>query len=1738
MSIKAYDGKPYNDDFNTSSLEGKNYLRILFKPGLSVQVRELNQMQSMLQSQIDKFGKSVYKEGAILDGSTYFTDNTDFIDVTLLPTPAPLLMSNLDLTNGVILRVTGADNFDISAEIYAHQILSTATNSVRFFIRYSSSGIDADNATSSSTNTERFASNASLALATGTGITLGSDSVITSGGDFGVMTNRGYAGRITTDVGVFFARGSFIYNDSIKYTFIEKPNASDTVADKDFQITGKAVFRLDESAVGALTDTTLYDNAEGTPNTGAPGADRYTVALVPLFLTEQTELTGIANNTSVLASTTSGSALINYLDLLDVDSSQYIAPARTEYSQLDSKLAVRTSEESGNYTVRPFKVSVREHLNDAAGNGGRYLSTDTIVGDEAKYITTVEPSVAYVDGYRVPLEETLEIAVDKARTISPAETTFGSAKIGNYIEVKNLVGLPDVANPSETYQFYKYIDPNAPATGLELFTPSVTCRIRSVEIGGTVPAGVGAGNIYRLYIYDLSDDIPRDALQLTGSGAASGKSFGCTLMDTDDSAPTPIFDSANNKNIIPLAYNTVQSVSKDLTSTQAFESEVVIRGVQTGITPTAAGSVTLSVNGLTGKTNTAGRFFNDSDNAYVVIKESNGSAVAATFTSLSGTNNSNVTLSNCGSTAVTVIAPVKLKLGPGGLTSKTKSLQTRSTGATAGADNMVEITASDTSAAELFEQVQSAGSVTTNTILDLDNYDIIEIDKVVEDDGTVIPSSQYELDNGQRDGLYKVGKIKYTGSTARTGFNVDYKYFTHGPGDFFDVSSYSIPYADIPQYKGDYLSDVLDFRPKDIAGAGTLALDPNSPTKVTLNYYLSRLDKVVVNSVGDFSVISGEPANDPESPALPANSMGLNNIFVPAYTRSAKDIQLRLIDNRRFTMRDIGRLEKRIENLEYYTSLSLLEREANGKQILDANGERFKNGILVDSFQTQGIADVLDPKLKISFDTRKGELRPQYTLNNNRLRFTGVNGQDDAITSGNGNNSTLLSLPYTHEPLVTQDTASIDISVNPYDIATWNGVVELSPASDEWIETESRPVVVYNINGGLDALANSLNESDALVTMSDVWETHSIGKKIDQTTRRLSEAEKAAGGFGGSLPVREITKTFETTEMREGIKNKAVVNTVETNLGDRVVDVSFIPLIRSRRVYFKAQMLKPNTRVYAFFDGINVSQFCTKAAFVKHSENSTVDTSTLNAADPLATLSVSRVELVTDGQGDLEGFFVIPKNDTFEFNTGDRRFRLTDSDTNYLANTTTFAQTTYTASGLLQTKEAQIVSTQQIQIQSTEERVQELRPGILKTTKLEYYDPLAQSFMIGDINTGVYSTKIDLYFRKRSENVPLTVHLVTVENGVPTQKIVPFSKVTKKADDGAGNHEVSISEDASAATTFEFESPVYLSAGVEYAIVVMSNSPDYRLWMSEVGGTDATTGTRISKNTYMGVSFKSQNASTWTPDQNKDFKMKIHRAKYTNLSGYTYRVDPMLNANGDSIDFSTLRLISQELNFAETSTSYSLRLGSAEDHVINPEANKYFGEVKTITAAPSGSGAPAVTPAGTEGAVNITLTSTSDYVSPVIDLDRLSLLSIDNIITNEITVQTTPGNTDAALATDTELSANHGAATARYITREVELNNAADQLNVIMLANKPSELTNIRVYVRVKSTDTRIRDVGFTKVEPNAPLLIDSSINFGEAEYLFENTEPFTSFQVKVVFTSEDTAFAPRIKDFRAIATI
>ena len=78
-------------------------------------------------------------------------------------------------------------------------------------------------------------------------------------------------------------------------------------------------------------------------------------------------------------------------------------------------------------------------------------------------------------------------------------------------------------------------------------------------------------------------------------------------------------------------------------------------------------------------------------------------------------------------------------------------------------------------------------------------------------------------------------------------------------------------------------------------------------------------------------------------------------------------------------MRDIGGLERRIENVEYYTQLSLLEAAAENLQIQDADGfDRFKNGFIVDNFTGHDIGDTTNDDYNIAMDMAAGEARPTH----------------------------------------------------------------------------------------------------------------------------------------------------------------------------------------------------------------------------------------------------------------------------------------------------------------------------------------------------------------------------------------------------------------------------------------------------------------------------------------------------------------------------------------------------------------------------------------------------------------------------------------------------------------------------------------------------------------------------------------------------------------------------------------
>ena len=161
----------------------------------------------------------------------------------------------------------------------------------------------------------------------------------------------------------------------------------------------------------------------------------------------------------------------------------------------------------------------------------------------------------------------------------------------------------------------------------------------------------------------------------------------------------------------------------------------------------------------------------------------------------------------------------------------------------------------------------------------------------------------------------------------------------------------------------------------------------------------------------------------------------------------------------------------------------------------------------------------------------------------------------------------------------------------------------------------------------------------------------------------------------------------------------------------------------------------------------------------------------------------------------------------------------------------------------------------------------------------EQMQPIAQTFTVNQA-TGIYTTKIGLFFKEKAENsdYPVQLHIRPTVNGFPdSSKILENSVVFKSAS------QISVSDDASSETEFAFEEPVYLEGGKEYAICVTSNakSTDYQIFVSKLGGFElGSTTRRIQRDPYSGVFFKSSNGRTFEADTTRDLTFKLYRANF------------------------------------------------------------------------------------------------------------------------------------------------------------------------------------------------------------------------------------------------------------------
>ena len=1447
MAITTYSDAPYFDDFD----QDDKYLRILFRPGRSVQVRELNQLQSNIQDQIDKFGRHVFKEGdRVLGGYTTYDSSIRSIGVDLGSTS----VTSAELSALAGKEINNGSNW--RAKILKAESVGDPITGYRFYVK-----IIGGDSFDSIADEDTFVLSADEDSVTIAG------SSISAGSQLGSyetdVDELAYVGGVFQDEGVFFIKGHFVHTDATT-AFYEKATSTT-------KLTGSAIFDVVESIVTSSSDSSLNDNANGEPNVNAPGADRYKISLDLKFI--PSDDTNVASNQK-------------RIKLLDVKEDKVVNPARTEYSELGKALAERTQEESGSYVVNPFKNEVREYFNDELGNRGKYTDdeifnspgtplisgvTDTATAEtegKKRYIVGVEPGVAYVQGYRVELEDKQDVVCDKGRESSD-EGTKSNYKLsvnrgqfieGSFTDSDGALEITDVDSflfaPDEEYKLFA--DYNSS-------TLIGTCRIHAIEntgidniSGNSTPDETQATK--KLYIFDIKLE--------AGKKINNAKALALDATVTDATSNTVLHNSSGFelKEITENASRMVYPLGGyDIKTVDVSNAKRIVQKRYSDATSTTAGTITITAAGNDNFTST------DPED-YVIIQNNAGtdSADGETFAkdvSIAGK-----------------VATIKLRRADG------------DEPAAANVDKVVVLAPVEVPTTL---GIKTQTSTTYTEARTLGHGDIITLDKIdvysitgVTHNSVSLPISDFELITGQSDTHYGYSQVIYKGSSSLKSADlvVSFDHYAHTTSGVFAANSYTtdgttlVDLEDIPRYENLKLSNCLDFRQSieiSVEGGET---KPNSVSDIDFTYYKPRRDIIALSQLGELKYVKGSASENPVYPQTPSDSLTLYKIDKPGYLYSLNDLNIEVLNNRRYTMSDIGDLEQRIQKLEYYTALSQLESEAAETQINDGDGlPRFKGGIITDSFRGHGVGDTNSAGYRAAIDRDNFTGRPMYLSDNarwsyisgmgaNGLTVTSWNGESiSSTTAYSGKRKNSLTLDFIEKVLVDQPFASDHISVNPYDVATWSGNLELSPSSDEWKDVNNAPEIITNIDGDNSAIIQQVaNDPNILGTEWNEWESQWLpGRRGLSNT--FSEDERISRR-------RALRRTFRR-ELREGIQTSLVENFQREVIDDKVLNVTFVPFIRSRKVYFKASMLKPNTTFYLYFDDVNITSYATDdEAFVQFGGDvaSTGGTDVARyegeeGSDVISSPLSSGI--VSNAAGEVDGWFVIPNNDTLRFRTGSRQVRLTDNANNNRVLELSAAESTYHAKGLLETRQQTILSTRQLVLERT--RIQESR-NVLISERIVRRDPIAQTFMIGNEPTGIFLSSVDIFFQERDPNLPVELSIVSVENGIPTQKTIPFSRVTKLP--AAVN--VS-SSDASSETKFMFDTPIYLQPGVEYAIVLLSNSARYRVWHAEVGGIDVgTNGETINKNVNMGVLLKSQNASTWTPDQNKDLKFTLNRADF------------------------------------------------------------------------------------------------------------------------------------------------------------------------------------------------------------------------------------------------------------------
>ena len=1503
---------PYFDDFDQEN----QFYRVLFKPGYAVQARELTQLQTILQNQVESFGDNIFKEGSIVKGCTFtILDDLKFVKVinreaqadgTSYFNPEQFISTRkttTDTSGGIETEIDEVyvlygTQSQVSAQVISASrgFVTRPPNLNTFFIQYlNTTGTKKEFDAGETIRIDKYTYKAGTVEPL-TPVEQGVDQINVAPSSLQPVGN---SFGISAAPGIIFQKGHFLFVED-QILVVEKYSSTPTD-----QSVG---FRVVETLQTYLQDDSLYDNANGSKNENAPGADR--LKMTPI-LTKKTPDEATADSSFFSLIRYQGGNAVSIRDV-------------STYNVLGDVTARRTYEESGNYIVRDFPVAVERNfpvytlsgsvadvnvigdpqatLNAAyplvpSGSG----ITDTVTGDvwykdgsywyKVQIEALVDPGVAYVKGYRAESVGTQSFEIEPTTNTEIQTSEPISFNYGNYVDVTGFTGHINIDLSSRQ----------------DLLDGS------NVKIG---EAYVSNLTETRAYLWGVQLNAGKDFSEVAKiDGATTGEiSVNSTLKGTDKRSF--IFDTG-----MDYLYEIPET-----------DLNVPIRGQGTHTVNSDSFEITAS----------PGTDFGLTQNNILVITSTGTKVNVVSTQSLLGNSRLQVNLQiGAVSDGVSVICYYDYRAIDSAVRTKTPR-----------------------------EPFLKLDHTTTRTKFSLGFPDVYEITSIVDSTGKSYKNS-FRLNTNQKDQYYDLSYIEYIQGRPRPGneqLTIRIKVFETntpvGSESFYSINSYSgVEEKYIPVYVSESgnkfnLRDCLDFRPQAdkessmsytalVAGSAPVmtvsiqnTIDAGYPTfsggpytlpateqfaQADIEYYLPRYDVITVDSYGSFNYIKGREEREPKPPLIGTDQLVVSEIFVPgapilspreANEQGKREYAVRAKPKgiKGYTMKDIGSLEKKIDRLVYYTSLNQLEQETQNLQILDENGlSRFKNGFIVDPFKDMSFANTKDPKFNAAVHFNQQVMTPAVDTFSLDLKYLTSTG------------STVFPPPSpTETPVVGTLSRNAHVSIIDQPYATgyrnavsnfynYRGTTSISPEFDATYDTTTNPAEIDFEKPFIDfaeALQRFIPMTDARIS------TNQFSAEIQAQLRR-------ARANGGTVT---FTDTFGNLDIERGQNTQPA--------GDFVSNLQFKPYMSPRDVKIYVSGLRPNTEHFFFFDKKPISQHV------------------CNGTDVTRSVNVERngafgASVITDDNGVLTAVFRIPAETFF---VGERVLEVADVDQYSQIGSAATSSTKITYRAYAFDVEKMSLSTRMPDTSmstSSSTRSVTFRPPPPPDNDRNEGDPLAQTFFIkkgmGAGSNSVMVSKLDLFFKRKSTTTlasggglnGVNVMLREVVNGYPSSQTIAFSHVHLEPS------EVNISDNGSVATTIEFPAPILLEVEKEYAFVIMpdANDPGYLVFTSKVGQTDLVTNNPIVQDWGDGVLFTSTNNRAWQSYQDEDVKFKLYRHDFNASTG-------TLTLTNNDHEFFTLTDLTGEFKNGEivyqnAGTSQTVGMQAANNIVTRVSGNNF-----------------------------------------------------------------------------------------------------------------------------------------------------------------------------------------------------